>query len=109
VHARLRADERLGEIKKLTPSERSVTRSSMAKARAFNLSFSLGYLLNLIMHDCEKAREGGGGRPQLKGSLERTNHLVKVFCCTLTHCFSTVNIFNQGEDIPGPIGGEEVG
>lgn len=28
-------------------------------------------------------------------------HLVKVFCCTLIHCFSTVNIFDHGGDIQG--------
>jgi hypothetical protein len=27
--------------------------------------------------------------------------LVKVFCCTLIHCFSTVNIFDHGGDIQG--------
>lgn len=30
-----------GGLKALTPSERSVTKSAMNKARAFNLSFSL--------------------------------------------------------------------
>lgn len=30
---------------------------------------------------------------------------MKVFCCTLIHCFSTVNIFDQGGiQGAGPIG-----
>jgi hypothetical protein len=31
---------------------------------------------------------------------------VKVFCCTLIHCFSTVNILTQGIQGLGPIGKE---
>lgn len=31
----------------------------------------------------------------MRGNSRRQYHLVKVFCCTLIHCFSTVNIFAE--------------
>ena len=54
-----------------------MTKSSMDRVRAFSLSFNLASI-----SWCRG--EGGAGR---------ANHLVKVFCCTLIHCFSTVNMF----------------
>lgn len=72
----------------LTPSERSVTRSSIAKLLAFSLSFNLWWFLGQFI------------ALLLMSALEGTHHFVKVFCCTLIHCFSTVNIVDQ-EGIQG--------
>lgn len=85
-----------GEKGKRTPSERSVTKSSIAKARAFNLSFSLGVFVSLDHARYRSGKEGEEGRDSPMKKPKKTYHLVKVFCCTLTHCFSTVNIFNSG-------------
>ena len=45
-------------------------------------------------------RKGGGQEGKRGGARsdkqKTTDHLVKVFCCTLIHCFSTVNMIEDG-------------
>lgn len=72
---------------KLTPSERSCRKSLMARFLAFNLLLSL------------ERREYQIIVPRTKIFLckgYKAYHLVKVFCCTRIHCFSTINILGTG-------------
>lgn len=77
-----------GQKGRLTPSERSVTKSSIDKVRAFSLSFSLAWV---------SRRRGGkwpGDLPFGEGLLLHVNPLL----LNRQH--------DQSEDMPGPIGNQ---
>lgn len=101
----------------LTPLERSVTRSSTKILRTLSLSFSLEgrhrlaggrFVGGSACAALRKSPRGGmtGATRNSRCRDKGTHHLVKVFCWTLTHCVSTVNMVASREH-EHPVLGEE--